>query len=174
MRYSHAAWGAVGGGGTDRTVRKGTIGSSFDDFLKEEGIYETVQVAAIKRVLAWQLEQAMAAQELSKSEMARRMNTSRSQLDRLLDPHNIRVQLDTVMKAAAVLGKEFRMALVDRGRKVAFYDRRRPHSAPDRMTPAQYAGRDCRSPRQPKSRRKSTDPDRLGCSSERGHLLRKK
>ena len=119
VRYSHAAWGAVSGGGTNRTVSKGTIGSSFDDFLKEEGIYETVQVAAIKRVLAWQLEQAMAAQDISKSEMARRMKTSRSQLDRLLDPHNVRVQLDTVMKAAAVLGKEFRMALVDRGRKVA-------------------------------------------------------
>jgi antitoxin HicB len=100
-------------------VRKGTIGSSFDDFLKEEGIYETVQVAAIKRVLAWQLEQAMAVQKISKSEMARRMKTSRSQLDRLLDPDNVRVQLDTVMKAAAVLGKEFRMALVDPGRKVA-------------------------------------------------------
>lgn len=100
-------------------MSKGTIGSSFDDFLKEEEIYETVQVSAIKRVLAWQLEQAMTNESISKSEMARRMNTSRSQLDRLLDPENPRIQLDTVMKAAAALGKEFRMELVDSEQKVA-------------------------------------------------------
>jgi len=102
-----------------RPITKGTIGSSFDDFLKEEEIYETVQVSAIKRVLAWQLEQAMTNESISKSEMARRMNTSRSQLDRLLDPENPRIQLDTVMKAAAALGKEFRMELVDSEQKVA-------------------------------------------------------
>ena len=62
------------------------IGSSFDDFLKEEGIYEDVTAHAIKRVLAWQISQAMQAQNITKVEMARRMKTSRAQLDRLLDP----------------------------------------------------------------------------------------
>jgi antitoxin HicB len=73
-----------------------SIGSSFDDFLKEEGIHEEVEASAIKRVLSWQLQQAMAAAHLTKAEMARRMQTSRSHLDRLLDPANERVQLDTL------------------------------------------------------------------------------
>jgi hypothetical protein len=89
------------------------IGSSFDSFLKEEGIYEEVEAAALKRVLAFQLEQAMESGNVSKAEMARRMKTSRSQLDRLLDPDKPQVQLDTVMKAAGVLGKKFRLELVD-------------------------------------------------------------
>jgi len=94
----------------NRTVSKGTIGSSFDDFLREEGIYETVQVAAIKRLLAWQLEQAMAAQDISKSEMDR----------------------------AGQLGPTA--------------------AARGSLRPAG----------------KSTDPNGLGCSNERNHLLRKK
>jgi antitoxin HicB len=88
------------------------IGSSLDDFLKEEGIYEDVQTTAIKRVLASQLERAMKAKKLTKVEMARRMQTSRVQLDRLLDPGNDSVTLATLRKAAAVVGREVRLELV--------------------------------------------------------------
>ena len=88
------------------------IGSSFDDFLKEEGIYEDVTAHAIKRVLAWQISQAMQAQNITKVEMARRMKTSRAQLDRLLDPDNDKVQLDTVQRAAAAVGRRLQLALV--------------------------------------------------------------
>lgn len=87
------------------------IGSSLSDFLKEEGIYEDVTAHAIKRVLAWQIEQAMKEQGITKVEMARRMKTSRAQLDRLLDPENDRVQLDTVQRAAAALGRKLHMEL---------------------------------------------------------------
>jgi predicted XRE-type DNA-binding protein len=92
-------------------MKKGSIGSSFDEFLKEEGIFEEVEAAAIKRVLSWQLQQAMEAAHISKTEMARRMRTSRSHLDRLLDPDNERVQLDTLMKAATAVGKRVRIEL---------------------------------------------------------------
>lgn len=88
------------------------IGSSFEDFLKEEGIYEDVQTTAIKRVLAFQLEKAMKARKLTKVEMARRMRTSRLQLDRLLDPENDSVTLATLRKAAAAVGRQVRLELV--------------------------------------------------------------
>ncbi|HEX9758791.1 MAG TPA: helix-turn-helix transcriptional regulator [Nitrospiria bacterium] len=100
-------------------MKKGKIGSSFDDFLKEEGIYEGAQASAIKRVIAWQLQKAMEDENITKSEMARRMKTSRSQLEGLLDPGNVTVQLDTVMKAAAALGKDMHIELVNKRRKVA-------------------------------------------------------
>jgi antitoxin HicB len=87
------------------------FGSSFDDWLKEQGLYEEVTTHAIKRVLAWQIEQAMKAQRISKTEMARRMHTSRTQLDRLLDPDNDKVQLDTVQKAAAAIGRTLKFEL---------------------------------------------------------------
>jgi antitoxin HicB len=87
------------------------FGSSFEDFLKEEGIYEEVTNHAIKRVLAWQIEQAMKAEGISKAEMARRMQTSRTQLDRLLDPDNDKVQLDTVQRAAAAVGRKLKLEL---------------------------------------------------------------
>lgn len=91
---------------------KGHIGSSFDDFLKEEGTREEINSVAIKRVLAWQLEQAMEKKHLSKSQMAKDMKTSRTQLDRILDPTNDRIQLDTVIKAAKVLGHGLKIELV--------------------------------------------------------------
>jgi antitoxin HicB len=72
------------------------IGSSLDDFLKEEGFFEDATNHAVKRVLAWQVEKAMKDQGITKVEMARRMGTSRAHLDRLLDPENDKVQLDTV------------------------------------------------------------------------------
>lgn len=87
------------------------IGSSFSDFLKEEGIYEDVTTHAIKRVLAWQIEQAMKKQGITKVAMAKRMKTSRAQLDRLLDPKNDKVQLDTVQRAAAAVGRKLHMEL---------------------------------------------------------------
>ncbi len=92
-------------------VQKGRIGSSFDDFLKEEGIYEEVTAGAVKRLLTRQITDAMDAGKISKSEMARRMNTSRSQLDRLLDPDNTRIRLDTLYKAARAVGRNVRLEL---------------------------------------------------------------
>jgi len=88
------------------------IGSSFDSFLEEAGIRDEVERSAQKRVLAWRLQQEMERQGISKSEMAKRMNTSRTQVDRLLDPGNDRVQLDTLVKAAHVVGRELRLELV--------------------------------------------------------------
>jgi hypothetical protein len=87
------------------------IGSSFSDFLKDEGIYEDVTTHAIKRVLARQIEQAMKEQGITKVEMAKRMKTSRAQLDRLLDPNNDKVQLDTVQRAAVAVGRKLHMEL---------------------------------------------------------------
>jgi len=81
------------------------IGSSVDDFLKEEGIYEETRDIAMKRVLAWQISEAMKEQDISKREMAKRMATSRSQVDRLLDPKNNAVQLDTLQRAAGIVGR---------------------------------------------------------------------
>ena len=88
------------------------IGSSFDGFLKEEGIYEEVTASAVKQVLAWQLEQARLAQGLSKSELARQMHTSRTQIDRLLDSTNTQAQLDTLQRAAKALGRKLVVELV--------------------------------------------------------------
>ena len=87
-------------------------GSHFSDFLKEEGTYEETTALAVKRILAWQIEQAMESEHLSKNQMAKRMKTSRSQLDRVLDPDNAKIQLDTILKAASVLGREVRLELV--------------------------------------------------------------
>lgn len=87
------------------------IGSSFDDFLREEGIQEEATAHAIKRVLSWQITEAMTAQGITKSEMAKKMNTSRAQLDRLLDPENDKVQLDTVQRAASAVGRKLRLEL---------------------------------------------------------------
>jgi len=92
--------------------RNPRLGSSFDDFLRDEGVYEATQASAIKYVLAWQLEQAMEKSGLSKNQMAKRMKTSRSQLDRILDPANDKIQLDTILKAAQVLGREVRLELI--------------------------------------------------------------
>src|SRR5205814_1823065 len=87
-------------------------GSSFEDFLKEEGILEASTTSAVKKVLAWQIEQAMRTQHITKSAMAARMHTSRSQLERLLDPEKTGVSLETIQRAAAVVGRELRIELV--------------------------------------------------------------
>jgi antitoxin HicB len=88
-------------------------GSSFDSFLEQEGIREEVEAVAIKRVLAWQLQQAMRKQQKTKQAMARQLQTSRSQLDRLLDPHNVSVTLDTITRAARALGKRIIIRVAD-------------------------------------------------------------
>ncbi|HVU19786.1 MAG TPA: hypothetical protein VHE09_03580 [Rhizomicrobium sp.] len=88
-------------------------GSTFESFLKEEGIYEEVTATAMKRVLAWQIAQAMKKQRVTKSAMAKRMRTSRAALDRLLDADNTSVTLQTMGRAAAVLGKELSITLKD-------------------------------------------------------------
>lgn len=88
-------------------------GSNFDDFLEEEGYRDEVESAAIKRVLAWQFEQEMARQQKTKRAMAAELKTSRSQLDRLLDPQNTAVSLDTLTRAAHVLGKRLVLEIRD-------------------------------------------------------------
>jgi antitoxin HicB len=88
------------------------IGESLDSFLRDDGIYDDVTATAIKRTIALQIEHEMTEQKISKSEMARRMKTSATQLGRLLDPDNDRVQLDTLVKAASAVGKHLAVGLV--------------------------------------------------------------
>ncbi|MXV94886.1 MAG: helix-turn-helix domain-containing protein [Gemmatimonadetes bacterium] len=94
------------------TQTKGQIGSSFEHYLAEQGTLEETTASAVKRVLAWQLEQAMERQQITKSAMARAMRTSRSQLDRILDPDNDHIRLDTLTAAANVLGLNVRIELI--------------------------------------------------------------
>ncbi len=93
-------------------MKKKNIGSSFDSWLREEGIYEETSSCAIKRVLARQVEAAMKEQNVSKTEMAKRMQTSRAALNRLLDPENEAITLSTLRKAATAVGREIRLELV--------------------------------------------------------------
>lgn len=88
------------------------IGSSFDDFLAEDRLLADVERVALKRVIAFQLEQEMRRTGLNKSQLAARMQTSRSAVDRLLDPENHAVTLRTLERAAEVLGKRLRFQLV--------------------------------------------------------------
>jgi antitoxin HicB len=88
-------------------------GSTFDSFLEQEGIREEVEAVAIKRVLALQLSQAMQEQQKTKQAMAKQLHTSRSQLDRLLDPQNVSVTLDTITRAARALGKRVIIRVAD-------------------------------------------------------------
>jgi antitoxin HicB len=88
-------------------------GSSFNEFLRSEGLYEEVTALAWKRVLSWEVTEAMKKEGISKSEMAKRMRTSRSQLERLLDPENPNVLLETVQKAASAVGKRLTNGLTD-------------------------------------------------------------
>jgi len=92
-------------------MNKKHFGSKFDDFLKEEKLLEQVQAAAIKRVVAFQIEQEMKRNKLTKTEMASRMKTSRAALERLLDPNNASVTLFTLERAASALGKKLKVEL---------------------------------------------------------------
>jgi len=93
------------------TVAHKNLGGSLNDFLEKEGILDECTQTAIKRVLAWQIEQEMKKKKLSKSAMARKMSTSRSSLDRLLDPDNESVTLHTLRKAAHAIGRTVRVEL---------------------------------------------------------------
>ena len=88
------------------------IGSSLDDFLKEEGILEETRAILLKETLAWQIQQAMEKDKITKVEMAKRMNTSRAALDRLLDPGNASVTLQTLSRAARAMGRDLRIELL--------------------------------------------------------------
>jgi hypothetical protein len=92
--------------------KKGRVGLSFDSFLQDDGIYEEVAARAIKRVIARQLAALMQDQGLTKSALAKRMKTSRTQLDRLLDPENESVTLGMLTRAAQAVGRNLRMELV--------------------------------------------------------------
>jgi antitoxin HicB len=98
-----------------KRARKNDVhsGSSLDSFLDEEGLREAVDAVAIKRVLAWQIGRAMRKQQKTKRAMARQLRTSRSQLDRLLDPRNVSVTLDTLTRAARAVGKRVVLRLAD-------------------------------------------------------------
>ncbi|MBK7052100.1 MAG: XRE family transcriptional regulator [Rhodoferax sp.] len=87
------------------------IGSNFDDFLAEEALLENATATAMKRVIAWQIEQEMKVQKLSKTAMATKMHTSRAALNRLLDATDTSLTLTTLASAAAALGKRVRVEL---------------------------------------------------------------
>ena len=87
------------------------MGSKIDDFLKKEGIFEETQAQAVKEVVAWQLAQAMKKKKLSKSRMAVLLKTSRTQVDRLLDPKND-ITLSSLQRAAAMVGRRVSIDLV--------------------------------------------------------------
>jgi len=92
-------------------MAKRNVGSDFDRFLKEEGLLEEATAVAVKRYIAFQLAQRMTESNLSKAEMARRMETSRSALDRLLDPENSSVTLQTLQSAVEALGGRLRIEI---------------------------------------------------------------
>jgi len=98
--------------GAKTKTKASPLGSSFDAFLREQDLYEQATLAATKRVLAEQIRQAMDSQHLSKSEMARRMQTSRAALERLIDPASENVTLQTLDKAAKAIGRRLAVALV--------------------------------------------------------------
>ena len=89
-------------------------GSALDDLLEEDGKLVEAEAIAVKRLLAWQIDRTMTEARLTKAEMARRMNTSRVSLNRLLDSENPSATLLTMHKAAAALGKRLKVELVDR------------------------------------------------------------
>ncbi len=93
-------------------MKNKALGSSFDDFLAEEGIADDVENGAVKKLIAYQLQEALVAEHISKTELASRLHTSRAALDRLLDPDNDSVTILTLKRAAAVLGKKLRLELV--------------------------------------------------------------
>jgi antitoxin HicB len=89
------------------------IGSSFDDFLDEENLLVEANEIAIKRVIAWQLQQEIESKHMTKTDVAKAMGTSRAAVDRLLDPNNTSVTLNTLSKAARILGKKIEIDLVE-------------------------------------------------------------
>jgi antitoxin HicB len=88
------------------------LGSGVDDLLREDGVLEEFQAKAVKEVIAWQLGQAMKDQNLSKRKLAVLMHTSRTQVDRVLDPTNGNVTLETLQRAAAIVGRKVQVELI--------------------------------------------------------------
>lgn len=105
------------------------MGSSLDDFLSEDGVLQDVEGRAIKRVIAWQLGESMKHANLTKAELAKQLSTSRSALDRLLDPENPSLTLGSLAKVAAALGKRLRVELVDEAPGVVRRRAKRKHAA---------------------------------------------
>ena len=99
-------------------MNQSRVGSDFDDFLREEKLLEAAEAAAVKRVLAFQVEQEMKRRQLSKTEMASRMKTSRAAVERLLDPANTSITLATLGRAAAALGKNLSVEFTQSPRRV--------------------------------------------------------
>ncbi len=93
-------------------LNKNSIGSSFNDFLEEENILADSEAVAIKRVIAFEVEKAMKEEHITKTEMAKRMNTSRSSITRLLDPFNDSITLATIESAVAAIGKRVQIQIV--------------------------------------------------------------
>src|SRR5436305_5021625 len=87
-------------------------GSTLDDFLEEEGIREETTTAAIKKVIAWQLAQEMKTKSITKKRLAELMHTSRAQIDRIQDPDKGNVTIETLQRAASLLGRQLRLELV--------------------------------------------------------------
>jgi antitoxin HicB len=88
------------------------VGSAFEEFLREEGLYGECNAIAIKQVLARQLAEEMKLKKITKTEMAIKMQRSRAQLERLLDPETTGVSIDTIQRAASVVGRQLRIELV--------------------------------------------------------------
>lgn len=92
-------------------MKNQNIGRDFDDFLADEGMLEEVTAVAVKRVIAWQIEQEMSAQKITKTSMAKKMRTSRASLNRLLDENDTSLTLTTLAGAAAALGQRIKLEL---------------------------------------------------------------
>ena len=93
-------------------MKNKAIGSSFDDYLAEEGLSDEVEAGAIKKIIAYQLLQAIEKEQLTKTALAAQLSTSRAAVNRLLDPENESITLLTLKKAANVLGKKLRLELI--------------------------------------------------------------
>ena len=93
-------------------MRNNSIGGSFDNFLSEEGLSEEVETGAIKKIIAYQLQEAIEKEQLTKTMLAAKLETSRAAINRLLDPNNASITLLTLQKVANVLGKRLHFELV--------------------------------------------------------------
>jgi antitoxin HicB len=94
-----------------KTTTHPNLGTSLEDFLREDGNYENATAVAVKRVLAWQLQQEMKKRSLTKTAMAKIMNTSRNQVDRVLSPNDGNVTIETLQKAAKAVGRSLKLEL---------------------------------------------------------------
>ena len=93
-------------------MNNASIGSSFDDFLEEEGLKEEVENGSIKKLIAYQMQEKLKNEHLTKTELAQRLDTSRAAVNRLLDPDNDSITLLTLKKAASILGKRIKLELI--------------------------------------------------------------